>query len=199
MHTSTAQNRLLFLDRDGVINHDSGYVSKAEEFRFLPGIFELVAEFVNRGFLPVVVTNQSGIGRGYYTVEAFIQLTRWMQAQFSQHALPHIPVYYCPHHATAGQGEYKLECECRKPRPGMLYQAASDLHADLTQSVLIGDAWRDIEAGAAAGLPAQCLVSTEPAPQQRLGPSQVFQAASVEQVRPLVEAIIAASKSASDA
>ena len=194
-----AQNRLAFFDRDGVINEDSGYVGKVQDLHFIEPIFGVIQQVVNAGFLPVIVTNQSGIGRGYYSEARFQELCRYMQVVFSRHHLPHIPVYYCPHHPTAGLNDYKVSCECRKPAPGMLYQAAEELHGNLSKSILMGDSWRDIEAGAAAGLPAQCFINTSVPRTYELHQSQVFHATSVQEVPALISKLIAASKSGSDA
>lgn len=191
--------KLLFLDRDGVINHDTGYVGKPADFTFIPGIFTVIHQFVNAGFLPVIVTNQSGIGRGYYSESDFAALCEWMQNAFTDQGLPYIPVYYCPHHPEHAQGNYQQLCDCRKPAPGMLLAAARDLNAELSSSVLLGDSWRDIQAGAAAGLPAQCYINATPAEEATLGQSNVFHAPSVAAVTPMIPAIIAASKNGSDA
>ncbi|QPG04317.1 HAD family hydrolase [Salinimonas marina] len=194
-----AQNRLAFFDRDGVINEDRGYVGKVRDLQFIEPVFEVLQQVVNAGFLPVIVTNQSGIGRGYYSEAQFHALSRHMQQIYSHHHLPFIPVYYCPHHPTAGLKDYKVSCECRKPAPGMLYRAARELHGNLSQSILLGDSWRDIEAGAAAGLPAQCFINSSAPRAFELNHSRVFHATSVPAVPALIPKIIAASKSGSDA
>ncbi len=145
--------RALFLDRDGVINVDHGYVGRIADMAFLPGIFALVRAARARGFVPVVATNQSGIARGYYDLAAFGELTRWMMGRFAAEGAPLAAVYYCPWHPE-GRGAFAGESPWRKPAPGMLLAAAADLGLDLGRSVMIGDAERDIEAAAAAGIPA---------------------------------------------
>lgn len=192
------QTRLIFLDRDGVINYDRGYVGQVSEFEFIKPVFAVMQQFVNEGFLPVVVTNQSGIGRGYYSENAFHAVSQYMQQIFKHHQLPYVPVYYCPHHPTAAKSEYLQDCNCRKPAPGMLLQAAQDLHANLSHSVLLGDSWRDMEAGAAAGLPAQCFINNQKPLQPILHKSRIFHAESVQAVPALIPAIIEATKNASD-
>ncbi|MBD3584552.1 HAD family hydrolase [Salinimonas sp. HHU 13199] len=194
MNQHDKQTRLLFLDRDGIINEDKGYVGNKSAFCFIPGIFDVVGAFVEHGFLPVVVTNQSGIGRGFYTESDFHALTHWMREAFAEKGMPFIPVYYCPHHPTEAKPPYKKQCNCRKPSPGMLLSAANDLGADLSKSVLLGDSWRDIQAGAAAGLASQCYVSKQPQPTPALSNASVFQADTVAQVVTLVPQIIAATK-----
>jgi len=144
--------RGLFLDRDGVINVDKGYVHRVEDFVFLPGIFELCATAQQLGFLPIVVTNQAGIGRGYYTEGDYLQLTDWMLERFNARGIRIGRVYHCPFHPTAGVGKYRRDSYDRKPNPGMILRARADFDLDLTQSVLIGDKDSDIGAGRAAGV-----------------------------------------------
>ena len=144
--------RALFLDRDGVINVDTGYVHTAAQTQWLPGIFELVADAVRAGYAPVVVTNQAGIARGYYTEAAFLEHTRWVHEQFAAHGAPLLATYYCPHHPEAGVGALRVTCDCRKPAPGMLLAAAQALDIDLGASLMIGDSPKDIEAARAAGV-----------------------------------------------
>jgi len=144
--------RALFLDRDGVINVDHGYVHRPDQFEFIDGIFDLCRHARDLGYLIVVVTNQAGIGRGLYTEQAFHALTAWMKQQFAEQGIDIAAVYFCPHHALHGIGEYKRLCERRKPNPGMLLAAARELGIDLGASMLIGDKESDIEAGRRAGL-----------------------------------------------
>lgn len=143
----------LFVDRDGVINVDHGYVHRIDQFKFIPGIFEL-ARFVtdNLGWPIIVATNQAGIGRGYFDEAAYQMLTQWMCERFRQEGAPLARVYHCPYHAEHGVGAYKIDHPWRKPRPGMFLQAASDFGISLIDSVLIGDRMSDIEAAAAAGI-----------------------------------------------
>jgi D-glycero-D-manno-heptose 1,7-bisphosphate phosphatase len=143
----------LFIDRDGVVNVDHGYVHTIDRFEFLPGIFDL-ARFVSIKLRwPIIVaTNQSGIGRGLFDEDAFAQLTRWMCERFRQEGAPLTRVYYCPYHPQHGLGVYRVDHPWRKPKPGMFLQAAHDHGIALSDSILIGDAMRDIEAGAAAGI-----------------------------------------------
>lgn len=145
-------HKALFLDRDGVINKDAGYISHPAEVVFTPGIFEFCRRAHDIGYLLIIVTNQSGIGRGLFSERDFHDLMCWMQERFEkEHA--HIAEYYfCPHHPEAGRGQYKIECECRKPKPGMILHAAEDWKIDLKSSLLVGDQPRDIEAGRAAGV-----------------------------------------------
>jgi D-glycero-D-manno-heptose 1,7-bisphosphate phosphatase len=142
----------LFLDRDGVINVDHGYVHTPEEFDFVDGIFELVACANRAGYLVVVVTNQAGIGRGYYSETQFHALTDWMKARFAEHGGHIDAVYFCPYHPKHGVGEFRRESDFRKPAPGMLLQAQRELNVELSKSILVGDKISDMEAGEAAGV-----------------------------------------------
>lgn len=142
----------LFLDRDGVINVDHGYVVRQEQFDWMPGIFELVRAARAAGHRVVVVTNQAGIGRGYYTEDDFQALTRWMLAAFDAAGAPVDRVYHCPSHPTAGIGAFRVDSPMRKPHPGMLLAARDDLGLDLAASTLLGDKASDIQAGRAAGV-----------------------------------------------
>jgi len=151
--------RALFLDRDGVINRDHGYVSKPEEFEWIPGIIGLVQTAASLDMIVVVVTNQAGIARGRYTEDDFQAMTDWMVAQFAAAGAPIAAVYYCPYHAD-GIGKYKVaDHPDRKPNPGMILRAAADLDIDLSRSVLVGDKEWDIEAARRAGVGASCLFS----------------------------------------
>lgn len=144
--------RGLILDRDGVVNHDSGFLHRIEACRFIDGIFDLARVFTARGFVLVIATNQSGIGRGLYGEDDFAALMRWMKAAFAREGAPLAAVYHCPFHPTAGLGDYRRDSDWRKPRPGMLLQAAADLDLDLARSWCIGDRMSDIEAARAAGV-----------------------------------------------
>lgn len=141
-----------FLDRDGVINTNHGYVHKREDFDFMDGIFDVTRYAHKQDYKLVVITNQAGIGRGYYSEDDFHQLTAWMCEQFSVAGAPIERVYFSPYHPTAGIGKYLKDDFSRKPHPGMIFQARAELDIDLPSSVLIGDKACDIQAGIAAGV-----------------------------------------------
>lgn len=145
-------HKALFLDRDGVINVDHGYVCRKEQFDFVEGIFDLVALATRKGILVVVVTNQAGIGRGYYSEDVFRELSRWMCEQFASRDGSIARIYHCPYHPEHGIGAYRRDSSCRKPAPGMILKAQRELNLDLTSSVLVGDNVTDIQAGVAAGV-----------------------------------------------
>ena len=143
----------VFLDRDGVINVDHGYVSTWEQFEFLPGVPEALRELQDAGYLLIVVSNQSGIGRGYYSEADVASLNQ----AIAQHLESTVGVtlsgfYHCPHHPTEAEGEFRRQCDCRKPAPGMIRRAVLDHGIDVKTSLLVGDKDSDIEAGRAAGV-----------------------------------------------
>jgi D-glycero-D-manno-heptose 1,7-bisphosphate phosphatase len=151
----------VFLDRDGVINHNYGYVYKQETFDFIDQIFDVAFHAQKLKYKLIIITNQAGIGRGYYTEEQFHHLTAWMCDQFSAAGSPISRVYFSPYHPTAGIGKYLKDDYSRKPNPGMILQAQNDLSIDLSCSVLIGDKVSDIQAGITAGVGTNLLYSAE--------------------------------------
>ena len=150
----------VFLDRDGVINQDTGYVSCVDDFHFIDGTIEALQILKKKGYCLVVVTNQSGIARGYFTEEQFMSLTEWMDWSLADRDVDLDGINFCPHHPTAGVGEYRQECNCRKPAPGMLLDAAKDLKIDLANSYMVGDKAGDLQAAKAAGVGHKVLVRT---------------------------------------
>lgn len=152
------QRSALFLDRDGVINVDHGYVHRPEDFEFIPGIFDLVRAANEKGYRVVVVTNQAGIGRGYYSEEQFHKLNDWMCERFVEQGCKIDKVYFCPFHPEHGVGSYKRDSEFRKPNPGMLLLAAKEMNLKLNQSILVGDKNSDIDAAASAGVQQRFLL-----------------------------------------
>jgi D-glycero-D-manno-heptose 1,7-bisphosphate phosphatase len=157
----TALRRAAFLDRDGVINIDRGYVVRREDFQFVAGALEGARRLHDLGFLLVVASNQSGIGRGLYTEDEFQALTTWMRDEFLAAGAPLSDVYFCPHHPTEALGKYRRTCGCRKPAPGMLLAAARDLGIDLQSSAMFGDKDSDLEAARAAGVSLRVLLGTD--------------------------------------
>ena len=141
----------VFLDRDGVINEEVNYLSEPEQLRLIPGAPEAIAR-LNAANLPVIViTNQAGVARGYYP-EAQIALVHTALSHALAQAGAHIDrYYYCPHHPTEGLSPYRLECDCRKPKPGLLRQAAQDFDLDLAQCFVIGDNDSDMALTQTAG------------------------------------------------
>lgn len=144
-------NRAVFLDRDGTINEEKGYLFRTEEFAFIPGAPEAIRLLKEAGFLIIVVTNQSGVGRGYYDEAAVDAIHRHLDGELAALGTGVDGYYFCPHHPEHGIGRYRVECECRKPLPGMLLQAAADHGIDLSRSYMIGDKLVDVTTGIKAG------------------------------------------------
>ena len=145
MSAARAPSRLVLLDRDGVINEDSGeFIKSVDEWRPIAGSLEAVARLHRAGFSVVVVTNQSGVGRGLYSEAALLEIHRHMQATIERAGGALAGIYYCPHLPDAG-------CECRKPRPGLLERVARELGCSLAGAPFIGDRWSDIEAADVVG------------------------------------------------
>ena len=151
----------LFLDRDGIINEEYNYVHRIDDFVFMSGIFELCRNAKNAGMAIVVITNQAGIGRGYYSEEQFKILTDWMNSRFLEEGIIIDAVYFCPFHPTHGVGVFKKESYDRKPNPGMIFRARDELGIDLASSFLIGDNATDIAAAHSASIGTSVLVSSE--------------------------------------
>lgn len=146
------RRRAVFLDRDGVIIKDKGFVHRVEDVEFIPGAVEAIRQLHDHGFLVVVVTNQSGIGRGYYTEQDFLRVTDFINKELVRAGTRIDATYFCPHHPTEGIGPYRVECECRKPKSGMLRRAAQELNIDLRGSFMVGDRDVDVLAGLGAGV-----------------------------------------------
>ena len=148
----SALRRAVFLDRDGVLNHDLGYVSRPEDFEWMPGVMHALRALQRAGWALVVVTNQSGIARGLFGPAEYENLTGWMHSELAHHGIALDAVYHCPHLADAPLSAWRRQCDCRKPAPGMLRRAARDLSLDLGACVIVGDKPSDIAAGRAAGV-----------------------------------------------
>ncbi|MEZ8949835.1 D-glycero-beta-D-manno-heptose 1,7-bisphosphate 7-phosphatase [Vibrio sp. 10N.247.311.18] len=154
-------SKAFFLDRDGVINVDHGHVGSVEKFDFIEGVFEACRKINELGFKIIIVTNQSGIARGYYTEEDFNTLTNWMIEEFEKNDVKIDDVFYCPHHPEKGSGKYLRDCQCRKPNPGMILDAAAKHKLNLKLSVLVGDKVSDILAAEKAGLDETYLINSK--------------------------------------
>ena len=142
--------RAVFLDRDGTINIEKDYLYKIEDFEFIPGAPEAILRLNRAGFLVVIITNQSGVARGYYSEDELVKLHRHISDELSAIGAIVDGWYFCPHHLS-GRPPYNIDCGCRKPLPGMLLQAARDLDINLENSWMVGDKLADVEAGIAAG------------------------------------------------
>ncbi len=147
------RQRAIFLDRDGVINKDKNYLYRKEDFEFIDGVFEACQYFQKLGYQLIVVTNQSGIARGYYQERDFHKLNQWMIEQFSDNGIKILDVFFCPHGPES-------TCNCRKPKPGMLLEAKIKYNIDMRDSWIIGDNEADISAANASGILNTILVKT---------------------------------------
>ena len=165
----------IFLDRDGVINVDTGYVYQIDDFQFIDGVIDALRELKQKGYLLVVVTNQSGIARGLFTEEQFMSLTEWMDWSLADRGVDLDGIYSCPHHPSEGSDQYRKSCTCRKPGPDMILDAVKHLDIDLTRSYMVGDKPSDMKAAINAGVAHKILVETGKA--------------ITEEVRALAEAI----------
>ncbi|PCI58099.1 MAG: D-glycero-beta-D-manno-heptose-1,7-bisphosphate 7-phosphatase [Gammaproteobacteria bacterium] len=153
--------KALFLDRDGIINIDHGYVYKIADFEFVDGIFELCQKALQFNYQIIVITNQAGIARGYYNENDFLALTHWMKTEFKKHDVVITDVFFCPHHPTSGVNEFKQQCNCRKPAPGMILKAQQLHNIDLQQSIFIGDKGSDMMAAKKAGIEKRIFVTSK--------------------------------------
>lgn len=152
--------KAVFLDRDGTINIDHGYVHQIDDFQLIEGVGKTLKLLQNQGWLLVLVTNQSGIARGYFSEAQFLQLTEWLDWSLEEdYGVVLDGIYYCPHHPE-GLGEYKEECDCRKPKAGMFLQAIEELGIDPSKSVMVGDKLEDMLAAKAANIKTKVLVRT---------------------------------------
>ena len=143
--------KTIFLDRDGVINKEVRYLYRISDFEFIDGIFETCLYFQKLGYKIVIISNQSGIARGYYNENDYLKLTEWMLGQFNDNGINILDIFYCPHSPES-------LCECRKPKPGMLIEAKDKYNIDMKDSWMIGDKETDIEAANLAGINNTILV-----------------------------------------
>jgi D-glycero-D-manno-heptose 1,7-bisphosphate phosphatase len=141
----------VFMDRDGTLAHEVGYVNDVSRFRLFPWSIEAVRLINRSGFLAVLVTNQAGVARGYFPERAVREVHDRLTAALADGAARLDGVYYCPHHPEAGEAPYRQDCDCRKPRPGLLSRAASDLGIDLARSWVVGDRVGDLQVAWAVG------------------------------------------------
>ena len=138
-------NKAVFLDRDGTINEEMGYINHLSRFVLLPGVAEGIRKLKENGFLTIVVTNQAGVARGYFSEDLLKKVHEKMQKLLKQQKAELDAIYYCPHHPEVGPPEYKIDCNCRKPKPGMIEKAVRDYSIDLKKSYMIGDRYTDIK------------------------------------------------------
>lgn len=156
-----APRKAAFLDRDGVINLDRAYVHRWEDFEFVPGAIEAMRRLAEAGYALVVVTNQSGIARGMYSQAQYQALTHRLREHLAGQGVTVAGIYHCPHHPAGRVAEFAVECDCRKPAPGLILRAARELGLSLPDSLLVGDKPSDIQAARAAGVGKAYLVDSD--------------------------------------
>ncbi len=155
---AAALRKALFLDRDGVVNIEKNYLHKIEDFELVEGIIDVCRAYQEQDYLIIIVTNQSGISRGFYSEDDFALLSQWMVEYFKTLGIIITHIYHCPHHENIDGA-----CECRKPEPGMFLSAQKKYNLDMASSVMIGDNERDIEAAQRAGVGMNILLSLDTA------------------------------------
>jgi D-glycero-D-manno-heptose 1,7-bisphosphate phosphatase len=139
------KRRAVFMDRDGTISEEIGYVNHPSRYRVFPYSAEAVRMLNDAGWLAILVTNQAGVARGYFTEELIGEVHKVLKQELNERGAKLDAIYYCAHHPTVGESPYRFDCDCRKPKPGLIRRAAADFDIDLTQSWMIGDRYSDIE------------------------------------------------------
>ena len=145
--------KAIFLDRDGVVNKEVNYLNNIDDFEFINGIFDSCLHFLDLGYEIIIITNQSGIDRGYLSINDYKNITQWMTKQFQEKNIKILDIFYCPHKPES-------KCKCRKPRPGMLIEAKTKHNINMNQSWMIGDKENDIQAANSAGINNTILVKS---------------------------------------
>lgn len=177
---STPLRPAVFLDRDGTINEQMGYINHISRFHLLPGVAEAIRRLNEAGVPVVVVTNQSGLARGYFPAELLTAVHKKMVTLLAEHGAHVDGIYICPHHPEAKREEYRVNCDCRKPKTGLLVQAANDLGVDLTRSFVVGDRWSDLKTAANCGAtPVLVLTGYGSGDALYIGPTQAVQPAMI--------------------
>ncbi len=153
-------NRAVFFDRDGTVTEEVGYLTDLSKMHLIPGAGMAIKKLNDAGFKVILVTNQSGVARGYFP-ESQVHAAHKMLEQMLQIEGARLDgIYYCPHHPSAGNSEYTMACDCRKPGTGLLDRASRDFDIDIKQSYVVGDKWSDIELAQRAGTRGAVLVGT---------------------------------------
>ena len=186
----------VFLDRDGTINEQMGYINHLSRFQMLPGAARAIARLNEAGFAVVVVSNQSGLARGYFPDELLTAVHKKMRAELAEEGGHVDGLYFCPHHPEAKRAEFRVACDCRKPKPGLVLQAAAEMNLDLSRSFMVGDRWSDLKCGVQAGVtPLLVLTGYGRGDAQYIGPQQEIQPAFVgEDLSAVVDWILVQSR-----
>ena len=152
-------NRAIFIDRDGTISEEVGYINHLSRFRLFPYSAAALKQLHDNGYLAIVITNQAGVARGYFSEEMVQAIHKQMTKDLERSGARVDAIYYCAHHPTVGEPPYQLDCDCRKPKPGLLLRAARDYDIDLANSWMVGDRYSDIELAANAGVKSALVLS----------------------------------------
>ena len=152
-------NRAVFIDRDGTISEEVGYINHVSRFRIFQYSVEAVKMLNQAGWLAIVITNQAGVARGYFTEDMIKAVHKQLKADLERGGARLDAIYYCAHHPSVGEPPYRFDCNCRKPKPGLIQRAAADLDIDLSQSWMIGDRYSDIELAHNAGIHSALVLS----------------------------------------
>jgi D-glycero-D-manno-heptose 1,7-bisphosphate phosphatase len=152
-------NRAVFIDRDGTISEEVGYINHVSRFRLFPYSAAALNQLHDNGYLAIVITNQAGVARGYFSEEMVQAIHRQMAEDLEAGGAKLDAIYYCAHHPSVGEPPYQLDCDCRKPKPGLLLRAAQDYDIDLANSWMVGDRYSDIELAANAGVRSALVLS----------------------------------------
>lgn len=155
-----ANSKAAFIDRDGVINKDFGYVYRIEDFELIPGVIEALSLLIKNGFLLIIITNQAGLARGYYSYSQLNKLHSYLIKILINSGVNLDAIYFCPHHPNGIVPSLSIECNCRKPAPGLIFRAEKDFNINLNLSVLFGDKMSDIQAGKSAGVGTNFIVNS---------------------------------------
>ncbi|MBC8208107.1 MAG: D-glycero-beta-D-manno-heptose 1,7-bisphosphate 7-phosphatase [Desulfobulbaceae bacterium] len=180
--TSEGQSKraAVFLDRDGTINEQMGYINHLSRFQMLPGAAQAIRQMNEAGLVVVVVSNQSGLARGYFPDELLTAVHEKMTAELSAAGAHVDGLYFCPHHPEAKRADLRIACDCRKPKPGLVLQAAEELNIDLSRSFMVGDRWSDLKCAVNSGVtPILVLTGYGRGDADYIGPEQKVQPAFV--------------------
>ena len=153
MKKETEKHRAIFLDRDGTVSYEVGYVNHLSRYDIMPGSADAIRKINQSDFLAILVTNQAGVARGYFKEELIVKVHEKLQNILSDRDAYLDAIYYCSHHPEVGEPPYRKNCDCRKPKPGLIKRAQKEFHIDLSKSYIIGDSIKDIETGFTVSLP----------------------------------------------
>ena len=152
-------NRAVFIDRDGTLSEEVGYINHPERFRLFPYAGEAIRHLNENGWLAIVTTNQAGVARGYFSEEMIETVHKGMTDQLARDGARLDAIYYCAHHPSVGEPPYRFDCDCRKPKPGLITRAVTDFDVDLKTSWMVGDRYSDIQMARNAGVKSAFVLS----------------------------------------